>query len=379
MLNNICSSDSSSIEGDSGEVRKIIKFKHTRRASYTRGASETNLSDATKNVSISEFEDNNELDTRNVSFSQFDEDVELNTKEKMYCLVQDTREVVGTIVNDDRVQNFILSLIVINSLMLGIGTFSFVKDNPKVEYIFEMSDKTFLIIFTIELCMQAFFHLWSMFKDGWLVFDFVVVVMSWAFSQMQGIRAFRIFRALRLITRFRTMRNLLSALFCVMPRLGAILTLLCLIFYVFGVMFTEIFMVSEASDELDDEACHYYFDTLHHSLFTLFQMLTLEWAAVARSCIDEYSWAWAPIVIFVMITSFIVFNLIVAVVCDAVSELHETKTKKRKSERKITHRKQMEELKVQIKSLSAEVNIMVKDQERIQKALDYFALSEMTD
>merc|ERR1711923_92726 len=170
-----------------------------------------------------------------------------------------------------------------------------------------------------------------------------------------------------------------SALFCVMPRLGAILTLLCLFFYVFGVMFTEIFMVSEASDELDDEACHYYFDTLHHSLFTLFQMLTLEWAAVARSCIDEYSWAWAPIVIFVMITSFIVFNLIVAVVCDAVSELHESRTEKEFIEKTVLQRKQMEDLEVRIKSLSTEVNSLVKNQERIQKALEFFALNAMTD
>lgn len=70
--------------------------------------------------------------------------------------------------------------------------------------------------------------------DGWLVFDLVIVVLSWSLESLQIIRAFRIFRALRIITRIETMRNLVAALFDIMPRLGAITALLLLIFYIFG-------------------------------------------------------------------------------------------------------------------------------------------------
>ena len=48
-------------------------------------------------------------------------------------------------------------------------------------------------------------------------------------------------------------------------------------------------------------------------------MMTMEWADVARECMAEIKWAWAPFVAFIMITGFIVFNLIIAVVCDAVA------------------------------------------------------------
>ena len=75
---------------------------------------------------------------------------------------------------------------------------------------------------------------YTLFMDGWLVFDLVIVVLSWSLESLQIIRAFRIFRALRIITRIETMRNLVAALFDIMPRLGAITALLVLIFYIFG-------------------------------------------------------------------------------------------------------------------------------------------------
>ena len=47
--------------------------------------------------------------------------------------------------------------------------------------------------------------------------------------------------------------------------------------------------------------------------------MTLEWGDVSRQVIDVYPWSWPIFVSFIMITSFIAYNLIVAVVCDSVS------------------------------------------------------------
>ncbi len=96
-----------------------------------------------------------------------------------------------------------------------------------------------------------------------------------------------------------------------MPRLGALSALLLLIFYIFAVLFTQLFGELELSGE--------YFTRLDYSLLTLFVMMTMEWADVARECMAQIWWAWAPFVAFIMITGFIVFNLIIAVVCDAVA------------------------------------------------------------
>ena len=114
----------------------------------------------------------------------------------------------GVLVNDTRVQIFIVYLIAINAIMMGIGTYDFVKNNHGVDQAFESIDMIFLVIFTIELAMQFAFYGWRLILDGWLVFDLIVVTMSWAFAELQIIRAFRIFRALRLITRVKVMKNL---------------------------------------------------------------------------------------------------------------------------------------------------------------------------
>ena len=123
-------------------------------------------------------------------------------------VVNQMRYRCGTIVNNENVQFFIVILIAVNAIMMGVGTFDFVTENPQIDDAFETTDKVFLIIFTIELCMQFVFHGWRLLLDGWLVFDLVVIAMSWSFSQVQIIRAFRIFRALRLITRIEVMKNL---------------------------------------------------------------------------------------------------------------------------------------------------------------------------
>lgn len=122
--------------------------------------------------------------------------------------VQNMRYMCGSLVNNDRVQLFLVALIALNALMMGIATFDFVKDNQAAEDAFEMVDRIFLFIFTIELAMQFVYHGWRLLLDGWLVFDLVIIVISWAFAEVQIIRAFRIFRALRLITRIKVMKNL---------------------------------------------------------------------------------------------------------------------------------------------------------------------------
>mmetsp|Transcript_30880 Transcript_30880/g.67767 ORF Transcript_30880/g.67767 Transcript_30880/m.67767 type:complete len:454 (+) Transcript_30880:56-1417(+) len=239
---------------------------------------------------------------------------------KFRRVVQKFRLISGRIVNDERVQLLIVIMICVNAIMMGIATFDFVRKNPDLDAAFEKTDRAFLIIFTIELGMQFIYHGFKLFLDGWLVFDFAIIVLSWAFASAQIIRAFRIFRALRLITRVEVMRNLVTALFSVMPRMAAIGLLLFLVFYIFAVMFTTLFksLWKDGLTEWD------YFGRLDATFFTLFQIMTLdEWSAVAREVMYTYSWAWAPFVVFVIISGFVVVNLIIAVICDAISALHD--------------------------------------------------------
>lgn len=233
--------------------------------------------------------------------------------------LNNARKFCGKIVNDSRIQNLILLLITINAIMMGVATFPVVKNDPNILNGFEVADQIFLVLFTIESSMQLIYHGWNIFKDGFLVFDLLIVVMSWALEGAQVFRALRILRAFRLITRIDTFKNLLLALFSVFPKMTAIFMLLLLIFYIFSVMFTTLFK-EMYDDQLVKEQ---YFDTLFFSLFTLFQMMTLDnWADILFQIQRSgYPWAWLPFVIFIIITAFVVVNLIVAVICDAVHVL----------------------------------------------------------
>jgi len=234
--------------------------------------------------------------------------------------VRKFRNVCGRVVNDERVQVFIIFLIIVNAVMMGAATFDFVTDDPEVSDVFEAVDMVFLVIFTIELALQFIYHLWRLFIDGWLLFDFIIIMMSWVFSDVQIIRSFRIFRALRLITRIEVMKNLVSALLSVVPKMLAITMLLLLIFYIFAVMFTSLFKELYDDGFLDFD----YFGTIWDSLFTCYQFMTLDdWNPIAREVMVELSWAWFPMIAFIIISGFIVINLVIAVLCDAVSALHD--------------------------------------------------------
>jgi hypothetical protein len=129
--------------------------------------------------------------------------------EKCLEYIQWFRNLCGAVVNKTEVQFFIVMLIAVNGVMMGAATFPAVKYNPEVSAVFDQIDEIFLIIFTVELVLQFTYQgMIGLFLDGWLVFDTLVIVTSWTFSEVQIVRAFRIFRALRLITRVKTMKEI---------------------------------------------------------------------------------------------------------------------------------------------------------------------------
>lgn len=270
------------------------------------------------------------------------------------------RAAVGSIVNRELFKNVIIILIMINAIMMGIGTFEFVKHNPEMNSAFEWTDQAFLIIFTIELLLQFIYRGHRLFFDGWLVFDFVIVLLSWSLQSFQIIRAFRIFRALRLITRIQSLQNLVVAIISVLPRLFAIICLMALIFYIFAVMFTQLFR------ELDLDGEN-YFQSMEFTMFTLFQLMTLEWSEITRNVMAEEPLAWIPILSFIMISSFIVYNLVVAVVCDSIFILRERTKKEEERESEYNPQKVFAKLSDQVVDLQ-------RSQDGIQLKLEQLAL-----
>jgi len=217
---------------------------------------------------------------------------------------------------------FIIGLIIINAIMMGVGTFDFVSENEEVNRAFEITDLVFLIIFTIELVMHFIHKGRGVLQDGWVMFDFLVVLLSWVSLSISGgggvqvLRAFRVFRVFTILSKLRVMRNLVTAILKVIPRLLNIVLLMVVVFWIFAVMFTDLFRTLYE----DGHTTYDYFGRFDKSLLTLFQIMTLDgWAEVAREVMDVYPWSWVLFIVFVAITGFIFYNLIIAVICESLS------------------------------------------------------------
>ena len=299
-----------------------------------------------------------------------DEEYYTKTCTTAYDVLQKLRITLGYAVSNPIVQTMIVFLIIVNAILMGVATFDFVTENPHVVQIFSTVDSIFLIIFTIELGLQLFYRGLSLINDAWLVFDFIIIVLSWSLQSIQIIRAFRIFRALRLVSRLQVLRELITALGAVMPRMYAISMLLLLIFYIFAVLFTQLFGELELSGN--------YFTTLDASLFTCMNMMTLEWVNVTRELMTHFSWAWAPVSSFISITGFIVYNLVVAVVCDAVAVLDRNKQQEAEAaqreiddqEYEVTRRDHMQITQQRFDDLSNNIELMKQQHINICHTVD---------
>jgi len=237
-----------------------------------------------------------------------------SSRSSLHRYMNSFRIIAGKIANHPRVQTFIVVLIIINALQMGIATFDFVYYNPSIRAAFDKVDMAFLVIFTIEIILQGIFHGFSLFKDKWLTFDFLIVVFSWMFASLQ---VFRTLRTLRLVAKIEMLRKLIEALVEAVPRLAGIMALFILIMYIYAVMITVLFgnMYEEGLLEKD------YFSRLDITLFTLFQMITLDWANIVRQVMAVYPFAAIVFGTYLSFTSFILFSLVIGVVCDAVSAI----------------------------------------------------------
>ena len=130
---------------------------------------------------------------------------------------------------------------------------------------------------------------------------------------MSVIRALRILRAFWMMSLVLKMRVVVQALVFAIPGMSSILALLSLVFYVFAVMATKLF----------GEAFPEWFGTIGSSLYTLFQVMTLEsWSmGIVRPVMDVFPLAWLYFIPFILLTTFAVLNLFIAVVVDAMQEM----------------------------------------------------------
>jgi len=214
-------------------------------------------------------------------------------------------------------QRVVIGLILLNAVTLGLETSASIM--ARWGHILLTLDAVLLWLFTAELALRFYAFRSRLFRDPWGLFDIVVITIAWlpAAGPLSVLRALRILRVLRLISVLPSLRLVVEAMLKALPGMGSIVLLMALVFYVFGVMATKLF-----GDILPER-----FGTLGNTLFTLFQMMTLEsWAeANVRPILAQQPLAWMFFVPFILIATFVVLNLFIGVIVDSIQTLRESR------------------------------------------------------
>lgn len=228
---------------------------------------------------------------------------------------QSLRQRALNLVHDKRFTNFILGVILFNAVILGLET---APDRFGGWFgVLVFFDRVCLGIFVVELAIRLYAWRIRFFKDPWSLFDLAVVAIALvpAAGPLAVLRTLRVLRVLRVLTIVPSMRRVVSALLGALPGLGAIGLLLMLIYYVFAVIATGLF-----GDAFPD-----WFGTMGRSLYTLFQVMTLEsWSmGISRPVMETFPYAWLFFVPFILVATFTILNLFIAIIVNAMQTFAE--------------------------------------------------------
>jgi voltage-gated sodium channel len=208
---------------------------------------------------------------------------------------------------------FLTSLIVIFAITLALLSYLEAQTEPNALLIsvLKVLDISIFSAFCAELLLKIYAFRGRFFTYGWNIFDFAVILISiiGMAASISTFRAIRVFRTLRIVTNIPSMRKVIESFLRSLPGIASVIMVMVLMLFVFALIGQNLY--SEVAPDL--------FGTLHASAFTLFTVLTLEgWPDVSRSVMEHVPSAWLYFVSFIAINSFVVLNLMIAVIIEAM-------------------------------------------------------------
>lgn len=254
-------------------------------------------------------------------------------------------------------QGVILFVILFNCLLMGLETIHGLSESTLA--VFELINTVCLWIFIAEIILKLLAYGLDFFKDPWNWFDVFIVGISMvsglpfmaAFRAMRVLRVLKSLKALKgtkLIGSVRHLQVIIVAIVKSVPSIMWTGILLILIYYVFALIGVNLF----------GEAFPDWFGNIGKAMYTLFQVMTLEsWSmGISRPVMEVYSFAWAYFVPFVLLSSFIVMNVVVGIVVNAISEVTADNAKEEEAEKTVSNK----ELVTEIHSLKEQLDRLEK-------------------
>ena len=173
------------------------------------------------------------------------------------------------IADSGRFQMFIAGVIVFNALVLGLETYDELADD--YGGLLTALNDACLAIFVVEITIRIVAYgsrPQDFFKEGWNVFDFLVIGAVFVPGLRENatlLRVIRLLRVVRLVSVLPDLRVLIRGMLNSLPPIGSMGVLAFLFIYVYGMVGWILF-----GDDLPQWA------NIGDSMLTLFTILTLE-------------------------------------------------------------------------------------------------------
>lgn len=212
-------------------------------------------------------------------------------------------------------QMAIFGVILANAVVLGLGTYDSIE--REAGGLLQLLNEIFLGIFVLEILTRIAAYgkrPQDFFKDGWNVFDFVVVFAAFVPGVRENatlLRLVRLLRVVRVISVLPDLRVLISGMGRALPPIGAMAALAVLLLFTYGMVGWELF----------GEALPERWGDIGQAMLTLFTVLTLEgWNEILFTAQEVHPESWIFFVSFVLIASFLLINILIAIIINSVEE-----------------------------------------------------------
>ncbi len=211
----------------------------------------------------------------------------------------------------------VIAIIILSAMLIGATTYDIDPTWMTILYTLDIAITVFFLV-EILIRMAAEKKLKNFFKNAWNVFDFIIVTVSLIPIDESELvllaRLLRIFRVLRLVSMIPELRMLMDALFKAIPRIGYVVLLMFIIFYIFAAVGSFIF----------EKINPVLWGDVAISMLTLFRVATFEdWTDVMYETMAVHPWSWAYYLVFIFLTAFVFFNMMIGVVLDVMNQEHE--------------------------------------------------------
>ena len=222
----------------------------------------------------------------------------------------------------------IVAVIIVNAAVLGLDTYQGVDAR--------WGDELYLInavclgIFVCELLLRIASYgsrPWNFFRDGWNVFDLIVIGGAFLPGVRENatlLRLARLGRIVRVVRLLPELRVLLLGVWRSVPPLLSIAVVTGMILFVYGMVGWIMF-----ADELPQQ-----WGNIGRAMLTLFVMLTLEnFPVYMEQGMEVHPWSWVYFVSFILVAAFVVLNVLIGIVLNSMEEARETERRRAVRER----------------------------------------------